>query len=209
MTAFFGCQKPAIAARRLTLDPRRFDNLIRTIPAVTRRGALAGLAASVLVALAVWPGLESAAQKGEKQGRRRKRGRLPRNAFGCVAVGQACRGNDNNCCSNVCLGEKPRKGKKDQSRCVAHDESTCLPGQNPATCSGVNVTCVTSTQKTGVCATTTGNAAYCAGRGRCFPCKKDKDCIDLCGAGAACVPCPDECPDEGTTCTGVEECAIP
>lgn len=189
------------------MEPRRFDNLIRTLPAVSRRGVLARLAAGLLGVLLVWPGVESAAKKSGKQRQRQKK--LQRNVFGCVEVGQACRGNDNNCCSNVCLGEKPRKGKKDTSRCLAHDETTCLPGQNPATCAGVNVTCQTSTQKTGVCVTTTGNAAYCAGRGRCFTCKQDKDCFDLCGAGAACVPCPDECPVEGTICAGVEECAIP
>jgi hypothetical protein len=123
--------------------------------------------------------------------KKKKKKPLKFNEFGCVDVGGTCRGNDANCCSNLCEGKKPKKGKQDTSRCVAHDASTCLAGQTPTVCGGLETfDCLASGGTNGDCFTTTGKAAYCAAEGSsCFPCQKDADCIQFCGTGAACVPC--------------------
>jgi hypothetical protein len=136
-------------------------------------------------------------------GKRRKK--LKRNEFGCVNVGDACRGKDKNCCSGICRGKKPKRGEKDKSRCVGHDAQGCQAGQIEQFCGGTDVVCTTSTGDTaGFCDTTTGNAGYCSGEGMCIPggCSKDADCIPVFGKGAACVLC-DFC-DEGVGCAGLD-----
>jgi hypothetical protein len=130
----------------------------------TRRrfGLAAGGALATLWSLA---GIASAPAKKNKQEK------LKFNEFGCVDVGGKCRGNDANCCSNICEGKKPKKGKKDKSRCVGHDEQGCRAGQKEDGCGGFNggfnVSCTTSSGDPGLCNTTTGNAGYCAGDGAC------------------------------------------
>ena len=107
-------------------------------------------------------------------------------------MGGKCRGNDANCCSNICEGKKPKKGKKDKSRCVGHNERGCTPARqlctNPlaAQCAPPSVTAL--------CALTTGNAGFCAQlasvtkEANCAPCSKDTECEALgFGAGSACV----------------------
>jgi hypothetical protein len=140
----------------------------------------------------------------------KKKQPLQFNRFGCVNVGGKCRGNDAHCCSNVCEGKKPKKGEKDTSRCVAHDASSCLTGQTLEVCGGdEDVLCETSAGAEGTCATTTGNAPFCAAiGGKCFPCKKDADCsgVDDCGPGAACFPCVAFCANSGgTACFGATQ----
>ena len=124
------------------------------------------------------------------------------NRFGCVDVGQACRGDDGVCCSGRCEGEAPTAGVPDTSRCVAHDTGSCQPGQ--AEC-GPNSSCTTSTGFTGTCNRTTGNALYCSSvTPACQPCAKDAECVASLGATAACViPCPGSCAETtGGQCTG-------
>ncbi len=126
-----------------------------------------------------------------KNRKRRKRKKPKPNDFGCLNVGQACGGQDSRCCSGICAGKKPKKGKNDKRRCVAHnvggctlDRSVCfIPTPTVALCS-----------TTALCMTTTGNAPFCAENKdfnqqvNCHPCGKDTDCEALgFGAGAACV----------------------
>jgi hypothetical protein len=165
------------------MDTHRFDDLARLLgwPAARRRFVL-GLAGAVGGLTSHGP--HSAVAK------RRKEPRL--NEFGCVNVGEPCRGRDRLCCSGVCQGKKPKEGRKDRSRCVAHGASTCRAGQRDADqCSGAeNVVCTTSTGATnGRCNTTTGNAPYCAAELYGEPCRKDADCQPNCGEAAACILC--------------------
>jgi hypothetical protein len=186
------------------MDPRRFDDLLRLLPTGSRRGLLAALAG---IAFAPRTGIDTAARK-----RKKRQQPLQRNEFGCVDVGKACRGNDDNCCSGRCDGKKPKKGKKDTSRCAAHDGSTCLAGQTVEECGGAaNVACTTTLENAGQCVTTTGNAPYCfAGGGVCFRCTKDTECIPFCGAAAACVRCDGGCPETGgALCVGLGFCSNP
>ena len=144
---------------------------------------------------------------GHAKKRKKKKKKAKFSAFGCVNVGGFCK-NNSQCCSNICAG---KKGKK---KCKAHDQSTCVAGQQENTCNATkqNVFCTTTAGAEGFCDTTTGNAAYCLFDGDCFPCSKDTDCIPFCGAQAACVVCEDFCPQTGgTACAGVSEdsCTFP
>jgi hypothetical protein len=189
------------------MDPRRFDNLMRGLPFGSRR--------AVLVAVA---GLLASSLRDDTEARKRRKRKkrnlppLQLNAFGCVEVGDSCRGSGANCCSGRCAGDKPKPGKPDQSRCVAHDADTCVAGQTLIDCGGTaDVACTTAQGAPGQCVTTIGKAPYCfAGGGVCFRCAKDADCIRFCGVRAACVQCAGDCPQTGgLTCVGQEFCNNP
>ena len=178
---------------------------MRMLPADSRRGFLAAMASGVLASR-----LGSVAAAKERKKDRKRQPVLQRNSFGCVDVGKPCKGNDDNCCSGVCAGKKPKKGKKDTSRCVAHDENSCLAGQNAVECGGAaSVACTTSFGADGTCVITTGKAPYCGTGGVCLLCTKDEDCLEVCQQGAACVPCAAECPQTGTICLGQGFCNNP
>jgi hypothetical protein len=136
------------------MDGARFDRLARALtPGSARRGVVRGLAGAAL-GLVLRP--DSALTTAKK---RKKKKVLKRNAFGCVEVGGKCRGKDSVCCSGICEGKKPKKGKRDRSRCVAHDTGGCQP--TGGACELVP-NCTTSTgDPSGLCLTTTGQAAYC------------------------------------------------
>jgi hypothetical protein len=176
------------------MDTDRIERLSRAVAhALSRRGLLGTV------------GLAAIARPGPTAAKRKKK-KLKKNAFGCVDVGKACRGKNANCCSGICQGTKPKKGRKDTSRCVAHDEGSCLAGQRQGLCGGdADVPCTTSADQIGLCQTTTGNAAYCTAGGACFPCRRDTDCEPFCGPGAACVRCTACEEDEGipTACMGL------
>jgi hypothetical protein len=184
------------------MDANRFDRVTRLLSGATaRRRLLAGLALSPLAGL-----VARLADDAEARKKHTKRGKQPHlNAFGCLDVGQPCAGVDGTCCSGVCQGKKPKKGKRDRSRCVAHDASTCLAGRQSDSCGGsVDDECITSTgAANGVCNTTTGNAGYCYASTACFACATDAECRLVCGARAACLTC--------TACvgTGGTMCASP
>jgi hypothetical protein len=169
----------------------------------SRRGILRSVAASLagLAGLRLGADVATAARR---KGKKRKRKTPDPNAFGCLNVGQKCRGKDSTCCSGICQGKKPKKGKRDKRKCVGHDEATCQPGQSVPGCGGAaTVACTTSAGLPGACFTTTGNAAYCAtGILECFPCKSDVDCQGVCGPRATCIPCAAECSAEGGTICG-------
>jgi hypothetical protein len=180
----------------------RLGGLARTLTTGSRRGLLAALAAGALAS----PLRNEATAEKRKKGKKRQPA-LQRNAFGCVELGKPCQGKDNNCCSGVCVGAKPKKGRKDASRCIAHDESSCLVGQNATECGGqANIACTTSFGAQGSCLITTGQAPYCAEDLACFPCRKDTDCLLTCQKGAACIACAGLCPDTGTACVGAGFC---
>jgi hypothetical protein len=167
------------------MEDERIDSIARVLgERMFRRRVAPGLAAILGLHLGrVSPGPAHAAKKKKK---------LARNAFGCVPVGKPCAGKDGVCCSGICDGKKPKKGKKDKSRCAGHDATTCRPGQNSCV---EPVTCTTSTGFAGSCFTTTGDAGYCARGSACHYCATDAECVSVLGPGAACVLC-------ATTCNG-------
>ena len=191
------------------MDHDRFDGLTHSLAtAASRRGlgrTLAGggfgaLLSSAFGALNV---------EAKKKGNHRKKKKTPRpqpvfNQFGCRDVGQPCRGNSTLCCSGVCAGQKPKKGKKDASTCVAHNAGACTLDSCTAThnihCNVANTSCF--------CATTTGKATFCgnfslSASQLCRVCSRDTDCAAEFGPGAACVVlgglCAALCPATGGT----------
>jgi hypothetical protein len=183
------------------MDAFHFDRLTRSlVTATSRRVVLIGAAESGL--LGRTPAFS--------QAKKRKRHRLKRNQFGCVDVGGACRGRDNNCCSNRCDGGKPKKGKRDRSRCIGHDTSDCLVGDDSCV---VEKSCLTSAgREDGFCHKTTGNGVFCAFDAGCFPCTHDEDCVPFCGEGAACIVCAGFAPCAdigGRECAGTDVCSLP
>lgn len=179
------------------MDQNRFDALTRVLgDGFSRRRVLRGL-----VAAGAGP---IAAQRSEgAHGRKKRRGspRKPKpNAFGCLDVGAACK-RAGQCCSGIC------EGKKDRRKCRAHDTGDCRAGEQPGECDGLDVACVTSLGKQGVCATTTGKGAYCTSLLKCFNCKTDADCQAADGGAlgplAACIRC------AGCAATNGTACAVP
>jgi hypothetical protein len=164
-----------------TMDSDRFDVLTRTLTtASSRRRVLAALGS--LVSLGAFP---ASAKKGKKKAKKSKR-----NAFGCLNVGQPCRGNSANCCSGLCQGKKPKKGKKDTSKCLGHNAGICIADADSCT-AGVEVPCNPGNPSC-FCTLTTGNAGFCAAfsggpAGHCRVCRKDTDCEPEFGEGAACL----------------------
>lgn len=171
------------------MNVSRFDAVTRSLASrPSRRTILVGLAALATTALR----LPSTAVAGKRKNRRGNK--LQRNSFGCVDVGLRCRGNSANCCSGICQGKKPKRGKRDRSRCVAHDGGSCP--QEPDACVEPGQIC----GPLGVCGLTTGKACFCAAiSGLCAVCQKDADCVALgWGANAACIVT-EGCPETGGT----------
>jgi len=167
-----------------TMDGHRFDRISKwLVTRNTRRSTVRALAAG---AVAIGLGRLGLNEAAAKKKRKRKK-TLRKNEFGCVNVGKACRGKDANCCSGICQGKKPKKGKKDKSKCAAHNVLDCAVGAN--SCLGNVIACGTN----GHCNQTTGQASFCGGASACFACTKDVDCEPDFGPGAACIVC-DGCP---------------
>ncbi len=82
------------------MDAHPFDAAIRARSTNATRCGVFGLAA-FLAALA--PAVRATAKPARKP---------RRNAFGCVDVGTPCRGKDRSCCSGICSGPKPKKGRQ-------------------------------------------------------------------------------------------------
>jgi hypothetical protein len=135
--------------------------------------------------------------------KKKRKTKLVFNQFGCIDVGQPCGGKDSRCCSGVCDGDKPKKGKKDKSRCVAHDAQDCQPGAD--SCATGAISCGPNANQR-FCQRTTGKASFCAanGEGLCFDCKNDAECREFCGPRAACIICDGNC-----ATTGNRRCAGP
>lgn len=177
------------------MTPQLFDEAARQLGRALSRRALTQFALGVALARAA---AESAGvAKARKRRKKRKHRKQPivRNAFGCVDVGLPCAGNDANCCSGLCEGPGPKTGKKDASRCVAHDVGGCL--ENADICQGISPVCGTG----GTCFRTTGKASFCGlDDAKCVACQQDSDCELLFGAGAACVVCSQCVETNGATC---------
>jgi hypothetical protein len=167
------------------MDSSAFDRLTRSLTASPSRRAAVHLLAGLLVT-GPWRGVDDApgALAKRKKRKKKKKQKLVFNAFGCVDVGQACRGNSANCCSGICQGTAPKKGKKDTSRCLAHNEGVCQDGDD--FCQGTTVNCGSP----GVCVRTTGNGSFCGKGATCTVCSKDTDCDEAeFGPGVACIVC--------------------
>lgn len=168
------------------MDATRFDRWTRSIAVgASRRTALRFAAALGLAAAGVPATVEA----------KKKKTPTP-NAYGCLNAGQPCRGNDALCCSGLCRGKKPKKGKKDKRKCAAHNTGDCTAAHDSCAVNQ-NVPCLSN----GVCTRTTGEANFCAhyGIGKCTDCATDADCW-LMGPGAACIVCPVSCPQTTTAC---------
>jgi hypothetical protein len=153
-----------------------------------------------LHALAVGAGLAAiGAPDGRQVEAKRRTSKLKRNQFGCVNVGRACRGRDAVCCSGICEGKKPKKGEKDTSACVPHHQGVCTPADRACTDDGSPTSC-NPDRPSASCFRTTGHAGFCGDDviPGCIPCRKDADCRQQLGQGAACVVCAG-CPN-GATC---------
>jgi hypothetical protein len=145
------------------LEPSRFDDFARYLTVGHSRRET--VAATVLGALALM-GLRRGVAAGP----------------GCKDVNKPCK-KRKECCSNLC------KGKKGKKKCKGHDAGTCKPGSEMATCGGADVACKTFDGQDGLCATTTGNAAFCLIALVELDCTKDADCQKELGPHAACVRC--------------------
>jgi hypothetical protein len=168
------------------MDSDRFDGLTRSVSTLLSRRSFASALGLSTLAL---PALVEA----KKKHKHKKKKKVKLNDFGCVNVGDFCK-NNGQCCSGIC------QGKKGKGKCQAHNESTCQPGQDVCTVPAVD--CTSETGDPGACSITTGQATYCEANGTCFDCKKDADCVAVCGAGAACIVCA-ECSETGNTaCVG-------
>ena len=164
------------------MNSDRFDAVTRTLTTAGSRRRVLAAALGGLITLGALP---TSARKGKKKEKKPKT-----NAFRCIDVGKACQGKNGKCCSGICQGRKPRKGKKDKSRCVAHNAGVCIADADSCT-AGVEVPCSTSNPSC-FCTLTTGNAGFCAAfsggpAGHCRVCRKDADCEPEFGEGAACI----------------------
>ena len=167
------------------MEATLFDRLTRSIAEGSSRRTLL-LSTALGLALARVPTMVEAKTKEKPT----------RNAYGCLNVGQPCRGNDALCCSGVCQGKKPKKGKKDKHKCAAHNTGGCIAAQDSCAMNQ-NVPYLSN----GVCTRTTGEATFCAKfwAGMCTKCAMDADCL-LLGPDAACIVCHVTCPQTTTAC---------
>jgi hypothetical protein len=165
------------------MDADRFDRLTRSLNASpSRRRFLGGLIAVRVLSATRIPDTVQAKRKKKKN--KKKKQKLVFNTFGCVDVGKACRGDSANCCSGICEGTAPKKGKQDTSRCLPHNAGVCQAGDD--FCQGTTVNCGSP----GVCVRTTGNGSFCGKAATCTVCSKDTDCDEAeFGPGAACIVC--------------------
>jgi hypothetical protein len=193
------------------MDGTHFGALTRLIASgPSRRDVVRGLAGVGLgLGAARLPDFAAAKKK------KRKPKKPKPNEYGCLDVGKACSGDSTKCCSGICEGSKPKKGKADKSRCVAHDVSICKVEFDFCTtgsshvCNPNNVFCQ--------CVVTTGNAPFCGdftggAEPLCRDCSRDTDCEAEFGAGAACVVmagiCGEFCEETGgTACLPI--CKVP
>jgi hypothetical protein len=182
------------------MDGSRFDALVQSLTG-SRRALLGGM-----VAAAGWFG-EAGAGARRKRKRKHKKRKQPRtppatpNAYGCLNVDDPCTSAEQ-CCSGIC------EGQKGERRCVAHDERICTVAADLCT-TQVDTPCGT-TNPLCACVVTTGNAPFCGdftglpGDELCRDCRRDADCQEEFGPGAACVVysgvCGEICPETGRAC---------
>jgi hypothetical protein len=162
------------------VESERFDQWTRMITRHASRRRFSRLLAGGALGLAVSRVPITVDARNKK-----KKSKLKRNAYGCVNVGQPCRGNDAHCCSGICEGNKPKHGKRDSSSCAAHNVGSCQAGKDSC---DVGNSCGVGAS----CYQTTGNASFCGSLAgiACQSCTEDADCVALGhGAAAACIVC--------------------
>jgi hypothetical protein len=135
--------------------------------------------------------------------------------YGCIEVGQPCRGDSTNCCSGICEGAAPTAEQPDQSRCIAHDTGTCKQAAE-GLCTAPDIGLATCNNRSDSgCFRTTAGSNYCGelfggpGISQCVSCQRDAVCLaaglppasacapvsegscaGICSTGMAClVPC--------------------
>jgi hypothetical protein len=177
-----------------------FDTLARSFAvSSSRRDAMHGFVTALGIrwTATFFPGSVAAKNK--------KRKKPKKNEFGCLNVGQQCSGKDSKCCSGICQGKKPKKGKKDKSTCIDHNAGACSLERNFCDAGQISANCGSN----GICAKTTGNASFClSSEGisqelNCRVCSTDRDCeAQGFPLGSACVIF-----TGGTFCLGVSDCA--
>lgn len=177
------------------MDQTSFNAVTQTVTHVpSRRDVLRGLAGAGL-GLGLLRRPEALDAKEGKKNKKKKKPKKPQpNAFGCFNVGQPCRGNSVNCCSGICQGNKPKRGKQDKSKCVAHDTGTCNQ-EAAGVCTGAVPALAACNNRTDCgCFRTTAASSYCAelfgpGLSQCATCQRDADCVAMgLPAGSACAP---------------------
>jgi hypothetical protein len=189
------------------MEDHHVDALALSLTGVlSRRGIVRGLAVLPLeLAARVLPGRAAGRRKRKRREKHRENkncsnsSALQLNEFQCVDVGNACRGDSANCCSGICQGKKPKKGKRDTSVCLAHNTATCQTDED--VCAGTGGSCGVD----GLCFRTTGTTSFCGTSpdpAGCIDCTKDADCEPIFGLGAACVTCGGACGGSGILCIG-------
>jgi hypothetical protein len=95
----------SIAVKRgeTRMDASCFDTLVRSLVAGSSRRVIARAVGAAL-GLSLTHAL--ATVSGAKKKRKKRKRTLRRNEFGCVNVGDKCRGKGTNCCSGICQGKK-------------------------------------------------------------------------------------------------------
>jgi hypothetical protein len=139
--------------------------------------------------------------------RTKRKRKIALNAFGCVNVGDRCQRSEQ-CCSGICTG---KQGKK---TCRAHDSGVCVLGTDICGPVGPNAVCDPYDKKAYYCFFTTGNAPFWGDLSElpltelCRHCRRDADCREEFGAGAACVLLQDDCAGPCAV-TGGRACVAP
>lgn len=133
-------------------------------------------------------------RKGKKTKKKQHTPQPVVNAFGCLDIGQRCRGDSSLCCSGVCAGRKPKKGKRDRRVCAAHNAADCSEQRNRCTSTNPITAVCNLPDLFSSCLVTTGNAPFCGSlfefdsSVHCQACTRDADCLGLgFPAGSACV----------------------
>ena len=102
------------------MDQTSFNVVTRILSHLpTRRAVLRGLAGAGLGFNSLR--LSQAVEAKKKHKKRNKRTKHTKtqpvlNQYGCLDVGQPCKGDSTRCCSGICAGKKPKKGKPDTRR---------------------------------------------------------------------------------------------
>jgi hypothetical protein len=191
------------------MDHVRFDDITRSLgtPA-TRRGLVRLLTRSSLAVLAGSAFGASHVDAKKKRHKKKKKAPLPPpafNQFGCLDVGQPCAGDSSQCCSGVCEGSPPKKGKADTRVCAAHNAGACTTSRNRCNSVDPGLAICNPNSQFAACLVTTGNAPFCGTLFNfdpavtCQTCSKDADCLAVgFPSGSACVQL------GGTFCNGCE-----
>lgn len=193
------------------MEPQDFDRFARLLGRATgRRHLLFGLAASPLAVLLAARRPDTVGAK-KRHAKRKKPPTPVFNEFGCLDVGQPCQGKSDLCCSGVCKGKKPKKGKPDKRVCAAHHTADCTPQRTICEVEAPVLALCDLPSDTSACVHTTGNSVFCGSllgfteAIHCRACAKDTDCLAFGFApGSACAILEGSVCGEGAVCASTE-----